>query len=351
MNTYSKYVPNVWLAKCTEKHEHGAIIPVANKYGKENDSIVYNLISEKDGFFYYSIVRADGFNVQEYAKKKAERSQNAALNSEKKSDEYYNKSHNATDGIPFGQPILIGHHSERKHRNAIEKACNNMDKCVEFSDKAKEQESRAGYWKSRENIINLSMPESIDFYKYQIENAKAKHEGLKNGTIEKSHSFSLTYAKKELNDCKSKLKTAFKLWGDVEIKKDLIPKTKSLKEYSEEKQTELFKNTGSFFAFSTDQFREQKKEGVKYTHLGAGLICPTDKIQDFKQGFDELTKQAIKQDIEDNGKENIIKRELYNYECFYISDISEAVKALKKYKFSNEEIQAVYNSEYKRATA
>ena len=68
MNTYAKYCPNVFLAKCTEKHEKGQIIPVTTKYGKENESIVFNLIFEKDGFYYYSIIRADGYNMQERAK-------------------------------------------------------------------------------------------------------------------------------------------------------------------------------------------------------------------------------------------------------------------------------------------
>ena len=71
MNTYSKFVPNVFLAKCTEKHEKGEIIQIETKYGKEHDCIVFNLITEKDSFYYYSIVRADGFNQQEWAKKKS----------------------------------------------------------------------------------------------------------------------------------------------------------------------------------------------------------------------------------------------------------------------------------------
>ena len=73
MNTYSKFVPNVFLAKCSEQHEKGETILVSTKYGKENESIVFNLMFEKDGFYYYSIVRADGFNVQEWAKQRAER--------------------------------------------------------------------------------------------------------------------------------------------------------------------------------------------------------------------------------------------------------------------------------------
>lgn len=65
MNTYAKYCPNVFLAKCEEKHEKGDIIEVTTKYGKENECEVHNLVMEKGGFFYYSITRTDGWNMQE----------------------------------------------------------------------------------------------------------------------------------------------------------------------------------------------------------------------------------------------------------------------------------------------
>ena len=92
MNTYSKYVPNVFLAKCSEKHEKGEVIEVTTKYGKENECIVFNLIYEREGFYYYSIVRADGFNVQEWAKQRAERRHGWAQSAGQKSNEYFNRS-------------------------------------------------------------------------------------------------------------------------------------------------------------------------------------------------------------------------------------------------------------------
>jgi hypothetical protein len=107
MNTYSKYFPNVFLAKCTEKHDKGETIMVTTKYGKENECIVYNLIIERDGFYYYSIVRADGYNAQEYAKNKANKLQGYSENAALKSEQYYEKSHSITDNIPLGQPILL----------------------------------------------------------------------------------------------------------------------------------------------------------------------------------------------------------------------------------------------------
>ncbi len=212
MNTYYKFAPNVFLAKCTEKHERGEIIPVETKYGKENDSIVFNLIFERDGFYYYSIVRADGFNVQEHARRRAERLQNASSNAEKRSNQYYAASNKDSAFLSLGEPIKIGHHSERRHRRIIEQAQNNATKSVEESKKAEEYSHRAEYWKERENLINESMPESIEFFEHKLEQAKAKHEGLKNSTIPRDHDFSLTYAKKAVNEVEKKLALAKRLW-------------------------------------------------------------------------------------------------------------------------------------------
>jgi len=214
MNTYAKYCPNVWVAKCPERHEKGEVIPVTTQYGKDNDSIVFNLVAEKDGFFYYSIVRADGYNVQERAKAKAERYSQWAASAEKKSNQYYEASNEGRDFLSLGEPIKVGHHSEKRHRALIERNWDRMGKSVEFSNKAEAHESKADYWESKANTINLSMPESIEYFEYKVEQAKAKHEGLKNGTIARSHSFSLTYAKKDLNEAEKNLATAKKLWAE-----------------------------------------------------------------------------------------------------------------------------------------
>jgi len=55
----------------------------------------------------------------------------------------YEQSSKATEHIPFGQPILVGHHSERTHRNAIARAHRSMDKCVEESNKAEYYANKA----------------------------------------------------------------------------------------------------------------------------------------------------------------------------------------------------------------
>lgn len=214
MNTYHKFAPNVFLAKCDEKHERGEEIAVTTKHGKENDCIVFNLIFERGGFYYYSIVRADGFNVQKWAKHKAERRREWAASARRNSDEYYKRSNKDADFLSLGEPIKVGHHSEHRHRKMIEDAWNNMGKSVEFSDKASEHEIIAEYWDAKANTINLSMPESIDFYERSLENAKEYHEGLKSGKYPREHAYSLTYAKKEVNELQKKYELAKKLWGE-----------------------------------------------------------------------------------------------------------------------------------------
>lgn len=213
MNTYAKFCPNVFVAKCTEKHEKGSTIFVTTKYGKENECIVFNLVYERDGFYYYSITRADGFNCQKRAEAKAAKYEQWAQGAERKSTQYYEASHEGRDFLALGEPIKVGHHSEKRHRALIERNWNRMGKSVEFSKKAEAHESKAEYWAKRENDVNLSMPESIEFYEHKLEIAKAKHEGLKNGTIPRQHSFSLTYAKKEVNETEKNLAIAKRLWA------------------------------------------------------------------------------------------------------------------------------------------
>lgn len=216
MNTYSKFVPNVFLAKCTEKHEKGETITVETRYGGENESIVFNLIYEKDGFYYYSIVRKDGFNVQEWAKRKAERYQERAVKAANKSNEYFERSNKDADFLSLGEPIKVGHHSEKRHRKIIDDAWRNTGKAVEFSDKAADNQIKANNWSKRTDAINLSMPESIDYYSDKLESAKEYHEGLKSGKYIREHSYSLTYAKKSVNEAQKNYDLAIRLWGDNE---------------------------------------------------------------------------------------------------------------------------------------
>ena len=117
---------------------------------------------------------------------------------------------------------------------------------------------------------------------------------------------------------------------------------KYLSDYMQDKQTDLFAETGTFFAFSSQQFKEKKKEGVKYSHLDGGMICPTKNIQTLLNGLNEIYQSSIKKDLEENGKDKIILRELYNHECFYTGSPEEIFEKLKDYNISETEILEIY---------
>lgn len=122
---------------------------------------------------------------------------------------------------------------------------------------------------------------------------------------------------------------------------------KYLNDYTQEKQTALFNEAGAFFAFSNEQFDQQKKEGVNYVSLGFGFIAPEENAKMIVEKLDAITKEAITQDIEENGKESIIRRELFNHECFYTNDIMDCVEKLSEYGYSYDDIYSVYSHIFK----
>lgn len=213
MNTYAKYCPNVWVAECETEHAKGDIIKVANKYGKEADCEVHNLVHKNATKFYYSITRCDGLNKQTYAEKKAEKYNAWAASLNEKSSDWASKAREGSEFLSLGEPIKVGHHSEGRHRALIARNHARMDNCVASFKVAEAHARKAAYWESRKNDIDLSMPESIDYFTHELEKAKARHAGLKDGTIERTHGMALQYANKAVKDLEEKVKTAEILWG------------------------------------------------------------------------------------------------------------------------------------------
>lgn len=113
---------------------------------------------------------------------------------------------------------------------------------------------------------------------------------------------------------------------------------KYLQDYQEAAQSEAFRKYGAFFAFSSKQFHEQRKEGVKYTHLGLGLICPSDNAKTLTDALKSINEAAIKQDMVENGKKAIIWRELANHECQISGHPEACLEKLAGYPITKEEI-------------
>ena len=175
--------------------------------------IVYNLIWKDGIYYYYSIIRADGYDAQKHSEKKKCILETAAINAQKKGLKYYEASKEGADFLRLGEPIKIGHHSEKKHRALIERNHERFGKYIECEKKADDYKNRAKFWESKEDIINLSMPESLTYFEEKLKEAKKIHLEIKNQKEKREHSFSLTYAKKNVNDFEKKAMLAKKLWA------------------------------------------------------------------------------------------------------------------------------------------
>lgn len=286
MNTFKKYCPNVFVAECTEQHEKGEIITLTTKYGKEVENELHNFLGKtKEGKFLYSITRTDGTNSQTRAISKAEKLEGYAGNAEKRSNAYYEASKEGKDFLALGEPIKIGHHSERRHRKLIERNWERMGKSIAESDKAKEYERRAEYWAERASKIDLSLPDCLEFFEFKLEEAKKKHKFLIDNPDKRPHSMSLQYSNKEVKDLAEKVELSIKLWGNEEEIAQLM-KEKELEAKSKlpKKQLDIVEKCNGFFAFNNDQLKEGFanllksgiiQEGEKVLHVGKGLYIPS----------------------------------------------------------------------------
>lgn len=213
INTYAKFVPNVFLAKCPDIHTKGEIITLTSKHGKEVDVELHNLVKQQEGYYFYSFTRCDGLNSQTYAQQKAECYQTYSHNAMKRSDSYCRVATEGSEFLRLGEPIKVGHHSEKRHRALFERNARRMDKAVEEQQKAESYEHKIAYWKAMAGKMNLSMPESLDYFKFELDKAKAKHKTLKDNPDKREHSYSLTSAKKAVNDLEKKVRLAELLWA------------------------------------------------------------------------------------------------------------------------------------------
>ena len=95
--------------------------------------------------------------------------------------------------------------------------------------------------------------------------------------------------------------------------------------------TPILEANGAFFAFSQSQFYEQKKEGVIYVSMGAGLICPKENADKLHEEVKRNSKKAIKAEIKKKGAKAIIRHAYFNHECQILMSTENAENALKRY--------------------
>lgn len=108
-----------------------------------------------------------------------ERLEAAADRARAKSDAYLDRGdmREERSGIPFGQPILVGHHSEGRHRRAIARAQAAMNKGLEEHKRADRLASRAAAVGS--GGVSSDDPDAVGKLQAKIDGAKSDQEFMK----------------------------------------------------------------------------------------------------------------------------------------------------------------------------
>lgn len=107
-----------------------------------------------------------------------ERFNNLAAKASNESTRAFETAHKMAEVIPFGQPILVGHHSERGDRAYRGKIASNMDKGVQLNRKAQYYEGRA---EAAENntAIFLEDEDSVELLTAKVEKLATFQENMK----------------------------------------------------------------------------------------------------------------------------------------------------------------------------
>ena len=126
-------------------------------------------------------------DYQERQEAKRDRLKERAAKAEAISNERSNTASTLGKMLPFGQPILVGHHSEAKHRKHAESINTNMRKSVEAQDKAEYLSRRADSVGSAG--IASDDPEAVEKLKKKLEGLIKSHELMKavNKIVRSSH--------------------------------------------------------------------------------------------------------------------------------------------------------------------
>ena len=89
-----------------------------------------------------------------------------------------NKAHEMGSVIPLGQPILVGHHSEGRHRRLIKQIDNAHRKAYEAEEKAEYYQNRAEAAETNQSISGDDA-EALNLYKQKLERLIAAQEQMK----------------------------------------------------------------------------------------------------------------------------------------------------------------------------
>ena len=117
-------------------------------------------------------------DYEERRKRRIERYKELSLKAQERSSQYSNSNANRILQIVPGQPILVGHHSEKRHRRLIKKAQDDIRKSIEEDNKSNFYKERA---ENAENskVIYSDDPQAIIKLKEKLERLENEKASIK----------------------------------------------------------------------------------------------------------------------------------------------------------------------------
>ena len=99
-------------------------------------------VTAEDKLKEFGIAEIDDDDQPDDVEARVDRFSGYAENAERSAESASNYAHSLMEGIPAGQPILVGHHSERGHRATLKR-------CDAATRRALNESERAAYWNDR----------------------------------------------------------------------------------------------------------------------------------------------------------------------------------------------------------
>lgn len=117
---------------------------------------------------------------RERLERKLEKREEWAEGRQAKATQAFDRARGLTANIPLGQPILVGHHSERRHRNVLKKSDNAMRRGIESQDMAEHHASKAaGISRQLDSSIYSDDPDAIEALTAKVAKLEAERERIK----------------------------------------------------------------------------------------------------------------------------------------------------------------------------
>lgn len=117
-------------------------------------------------------------DYEERRKQRIERYKELSMKAQERSSRYSNSNANRILQIAPGQPILVGHHSEKKHRKLIKRAQDDIRKSIEEDNKSKFYKERV-ITAENSKVIYSDDPQAINKLKKKLERLENERASIK----------------------------------------------------------------------------------------------------------------------------------------------------------------------------